>query len=52
MLMADTRLGSSHATLMAILRDAPELREGPELTRILEVLRERRAMDLSDLPPG
>ena len=52
MLTADTRLGSSHVTLMTILRDTPELREGTELTRILELLRERRAMDLSDLPPA
>ncbi len=52
MLTADTRLGSSHAALMPILRDAPELREGTELARILELLRERRAMDLSDLPPA
>lgn len=48
----DTRLGASHATLMDILRAAPELREGPELTEILELLRQRRAMDLSDLPPA
>jgi len=41
-----------HDTLMTILRDAPELREGPELDKILELLRERRAMDLSDLPPA
>ena len=52
MLTAGTRLGASHATLMTILRAAPELREGPELTQILELLRERRAMDLSDLPPA
>ena len=36
---------------MTILRDAPELREGPDLTQILELLCDRRAMDLSDLPP-
>jgi tyrosyl-tRNA synthetase len=52
MLTAGTRLGASHATLMTILRAAPELREGPELTKILELLRERRAMDLSDLLPA
>jgi tyrosyl-tRNA synthetase len=52
MLTAGTRLGASHATLMTILRAAPELREGPELTQILELLRELRAMDLSDLPPA
>ena len=40
------------AALMAILRTAPELREGPELTQILELLRERRVMDMSDLPPA
>ena len=52
MLSDSTRLGASHATLMAILRSAPELREGPQLTQILELLSERRAMDLSDLPPA
>jgi tyrosyl-tRNA synthetase len=51
MLSDNTRLGASHATLMAVLRTAPELREGPELTQILELLRERRAIDLSDVPP-
>ena len=50
MITEGTRLGASHAALMTILRDAPELREGPELTKILELLRDRRAMDLSDLP--
>jgi tyrosyl-tRNA synthetase len=52
MIAAGTRLGASHDTLMTILRHAPELREGPELNKILELLRERRAMDLSDLPPA
>jgi tyrosyl-tRNA synthetase len=52
MLTACTRLGSSHASLMTILRDPPELREGPGLAKILGLLRERRAMDLSDLPPA
>lgn len=52
MLTDTTRLGASHKTLMDILRDAPDLREGLELTEILELLRERRAMDLSDLPPA
>jgi tyrosyl-tRNA synthetase len=52
MLTVGTRLGASRATLMTILRAAPELREGPELARILELLRERRAMGLSDLPPA
>src|SRR5579859_4269277 len=50
MLTDSTRLGSSHKTLMEILASAPDLREGPELAKILELLRERRAMDLSDLP--
>ena len=50
MITEGTRLGAYHAALMTILRDAPELREGPELTKILELLRERRAMNLSDLP--
>ena len=52
MLSAGTCFGASHATLMAILRTAPELRKGPELTQVLELLRERRAMDLSGLPPA
>ena len=52
MITAGTRLGASHAALMTILRGAPELRRGPELTKILELLRERRAMDLSDLSPA
>lgn len=51
MLTETTRLGTSHKTLMDILRSAPDLREGPELAKILELLRERRAMDLADLPP-
>ncbi len=51
MLTDTTRLGSSHKTLMEILGSAPDLRDGPELAEILELLRERRAMDLSDLPP-
>ena len=49
MITAGTRLGASHDTLMTILRDAPELREGPGLTRILELLRDRRIVVL-DLP--
>jgi tyrosyl-tRNA synthetase len=52
MITAGTRLGASHDTLMTILRDVPELREGPGLTKILELLRDRRSMDLSDLPPA
>lgn len=52
MITAGTRLGASHDTLMTILRDAPDLRERAALTKILELLRERRAMDLSDLPPA
>lgn len=52
MITAGTRLSASHDTLITILGDAPELREGPALTQILELLRERRAMDLSDLPPA
>jgi tyrosyl-tRNA synthetase len=52
MLTSGTRLHSSHAALMEILRTAPDLREGPELTMILELLQERRAMDLSDLLPA
>lgn len=52
MITAGTRLGASHDTLMTILRDAPDLRERAGLAKILELLRERRAMDLSDLPPA
>ncbi|MEV4418214.1 tyrosine--tRNA ligase [Catellatospora sp. NPDC049609] len=52
MLTETTRLGASHKALMDTLCGAPDLREGPELTKILELLRERRAMDLSDLPPA
>lgn len=52
MLTETNRLGASHKALMGILRGAPDLREGPDLTKILELLRERRAMDLSDLPPA
>lgn len=52
MLATGTRLHTSHTALMEILRTAPDLREGPELAAILELLRERRAMDLSDLPPS
>jgi tyrosyl-tRNA synthetase len=47
----NTRLGVSHATLMEIIDSAPDLRDGSELAAILELLQQRRAMDLSDLPP-
>jgi tyrosyl-tRNA synthetase len=50
MLATGTRLHTSHTALMEVLRAEPDLREGPELSAILELLRERRAMDLSDLP--
>ena len=46
-----TRLGASHAALMAILRAEPDLRDGPGLTAVLEQLHQRRSMDLSDLRP-
>lgn len=46
-----TRLGASHAALMNVLHNGPDLREGPDLTSVLEMLSERRTMDLSDLPP-
>lgn len=52
MLTTDTRLSASHAELAALLRQAPDLREDEALTAVLALLRERRAMDLSDLPPG
>ena len=52
MLTAATRLGASHTALLGVLRDAPDLREGPALATALGLLRERRAMDLSDLPPA
>src|SRR6266516_7563490 len=48
----NTRLGASSEALMTILRAAPDLREGPELAAILQLLAQRRTMDLSDLPPG
>jgi tyrosyl-tRNA synthetase len=48
----NSRLGASHDALMKILHTAPDLREGPELTAVLELLQRRRSMDLSDLPPG
>jgi tyrosyl-tRNA synthetase len=48
----NTRLGASHDALMKILHTVPDLREGSELTAILELLQQRRAMDLSDLPPA
>ncbi|MBR7827802.1 tyrosine--tRNA ligase [Actinospica sp. MGRD01-02] len=52
MLNASTRLGASSEALMKILRTAPDLRTGPDLRAILEILAERRAMDLSDLTPA
>lgn len=48
----NSRLGASHDALMKILHAASDLREGPELTAILELLQQRRTMDLSDLSPG
>jgi tyrosyl-tRNA synthetase len=48
----NNRLGASHEALMKILQTAPDLREGTELTAILELLAQRRTMHLSDLPPG
>jgi tyrosyl-tRNA synthetase len=49
MFPSDTRLGASHAALIDLLHTRPDLRDGPALTTVLELLRERRAMDLSDL---
>lgn len=51
MLNASTRLGASSNALMKILQTAPDLRTGPDLRAILEILSERRTMDLSDLTP-
>jgi tyrosyl-tRNA synthetase len=50
MLSRNTRLGASHAALIDRLGTRPDLRDGPALATVLELLRERRAMDLSDLP--
>jgi tyrosyl-tRNA synthetase len=52
MLPARTRLGASHRALMDILRATPDLRHGPALTAALDLLAQRRGMDLSDLSPG
>ncbi|MFF5230286.1 tyrosine--tRNA ligase [Dactylosporangium sp. NPDC000521] len=46
----NTRLGASSEMLMTILRTAPDLREGKALGEVLELLAQRRTMDLSDLP--
>jgi tyrosyl-tRNA synthetase len=46
----NTRLGASSEMLMTILRTAPDLREGNALGEVLELLAQRRTMDLSDLP--
>ncbi len=52
MLAAHTRLGASHRALMDILRTNPDLREGRALTAALDLLAQRRRMDLTDLSPG
>lgn len=52
MLDPHTGLGASHRELSAVLETAPDLREGPQLDTILELLAQRRTMDLSDLPPA
>jgi len=52
MLTDTTRLGASHMALMDLLRSASDLREGAALTKILQLLRDRRTMDLTDLPPA
>jgi tyrosyl-tRNA synthetase len=49
---ASTRLGASASALMKVLQTAPDLRTGPELRAILDLLAERRAMDLTDLGPA
>jgi tyrosyl-tRNA synthetase len=49
MLATHTRLGASHRALMDILHTTPDLREGPALTALLDVLAQRRRMDLTDL---
>jgi tyrosyl-tRNA synthetase len=48
----NSRLGASSEALIDILRTAPDLREGPQLGAVLEILADRRQMDLSDLPPS
>jgi tyrosyl-tRNA synthetase len=51
MLDANTHLGASHHALMHILSTAPDLRDGPALEDILDLLAQRRTMDLADLTP-
>lgn len=51
MIDTSTRLGASHEALMEILMGAPELREGPQLDATLQILADRRILDLSDLSP-
>jgi tyrosyl-tRNA synthetase len=52
MFAVHTRLGTSHRALMDILRTDNDLREGPALTAILELLAQRRKLDLTDLAAG
>lgn len=49
---ARTRLGASHRALTRILKTKPDLRDGPALAEILDLLAARRAMDLSDMSPA
>ncbi|MEV5650595.1 tyrosine--tRNA ligase [Nocardia sp. NPDC052254] len=51
MIDTSTQLGRSHAALMKILMDAPELRDGQQLDAILAILADRRATALTDLSP-
>jgi tyrosyl-tRNA synthetase len=48
---APTRLDRSRDCLLGILRGIADLRDSPALTEILELLAERRRLDLSDLTP-
>jgi tyrosyl-tRNA synthetase len=52
MLGVHTRLGGSHRALMDVLRTDNDLRTGPALTTILELLAQRRKLDLTDLEAG
>jgi tyrosyl-tRNA synthetase len=48
----NTRLGASHAALLETLRTSPDLRDESAFAGVLDLLAERRTLDLADLPPG
>jgi tyrosyl-tRNA synthetase len=54
MFATHTRLGASHAALMSILRSAPPraTEATADMAAVLELLAERRTLDLTDLPPA